>query len=169
MTSEGQAARRAAEERFPDRGPDEPETTYPPSGVRVLQRAAFVDGYLAAARRTPEPAVVEVHHHDIERHAASFTEGYETAVAQGLADDPTLARDWLAERDARMAARAAADALRRFANYLDGGTPRAWGFHHPCDPPGVRWEPSESERATMLNADLAREEAARIERDAPES
>lgn len=50
--------------------------------------------------------VIEVHHHDIEDHAASFNEGYEAAVAQHLADDPTTAQDWL---DARLtkAARAA--------------------------------------------------------------
>lgn len=55
---------------------------------------------------TNEPIVVEVHHHDIEKLAEWFNEGYETAVAQGLADDPTLAADWLAEHDREVAARA---------------------------------------------------------------
>lgn len=39
--------------------------------------------------------VIHVHHHDIEHHAASFNEGYEAAMAQHLADDPSLAEDWL--------------------------------------------------------------------------
>lgn len=35
---------------------------------------------------------------DMEAHATWFNEGYEAAVAQGLADDPTLAEDWLNEQ-----------------------------------------------------------------------
>jgi len=42
--------------------------------------------------------IVHVHHHDIEAHARSFNEGYEAAVTQGLADDPTLADDWFQEK-----------------------------------------------------------------------
>lgn len=42
--------------------------------------------------------VVEVHHYDIEKHAESFNEGYEAAMAQHLADHPTLAEDWLQEK-----------------------------------------------------------------------
>lgn len=34
-------------------------------------------------------------HRDIEDHARSFNEGYETAMAQHLADDPAAADDWL--------------------------------------------------------------------------
>jgi hypothetical protein len=41
---------------------------------------------------------VEVHHHDIEAHAKSFNEGYEAAMSQHLADDPSLAEDWLNEK-----------------------------------------------------------------------
>jgi len=33
-----------------------------------------------------EQAVLEVHHHDIEAHAASFNEGWDEAVKQGLAE-----------------------------------------------------------------------------------
>jgi len=50
--------------------------------------------------------LIHVHHHDIENHARSFNEGYETCMAQELADDPTTAQDWLDEkiREARAAA-----------------------------------------------------------------
>lgn len=43
-------------------------------------------------------SLVHVHHHDIEHHARSFNQGYEAAVTQGLADDPTLADDWFQEK-----------------------------------------------------------------------
>lgn len=69
---------------------------------------------------------------------------------------------WLAEHDAKVRA----EALREFATWLDGGTPRAWGFHHPCDPPDTGWEPNADDRAVMRNADYAREVAERIEREA---
>ncbi|GAB3176185.1 hypothetical protein GCM10027059_50680 [Myceligenerans halotolerans] len=72
------------------------------------------------------------------------------------------------DREARHALAAAwelveASALRNFADYLDGGTPRAWGYHHPCDEPGERWEPSSQERERMADADTARERADRLE------
>lgn len=35
---------------------------------------------------------------DMEAHIKSFNEGYEAAVTQGLADDPTLADDWFQEK-----------------------------------------------------------------------
>ena len=62
---------------------------------------------------------------DIEAHAAAYNEGFQEAVAQGLADDPSLAGDWLAtqkeqvrieEREAwiqRLAALCDDDWLRR--------------------------------------------------------
>lgn len=53
------------------------------------------------------PHVVWVHHADMEGHATSWNEGYEAAVAQGLADDPTLAQEWLEARDDRIRAEAA--------------------------------------------------------------
>lgn len=57
-----------------------------------------IDGFEEITRSALEAAephmLVHVHHHDIEHHARSFNEGYETAVTQGLADDPTLADDW---------------------------------------------------------------------------
>lgn len=46
---------------------------------------------------TTMPTVVHVHH-DTEAHIRSFNEGYEAAVTQGLADDPTLADDWFQEK-----------------------------------------------------------------------
>jgi len=66
---------------------------------------------------TSEPTIVHVHH-DTEAHARSFNEGYEAAITQGLADDPTLADDWLQTklREARVQAlREAAEELP----YLD--------------------------------------------------
>jgi hypothetical protein len=41
---------------------------------------------------------VHVHHHDMEQHARSFNEGYETAMAQHLAPDMGTATDWLEEQ-----------------------------------------------------------------------
>lgn len=50
----------------------------------------------------PEPVTgalcVLTEGNDAEAHAMWFNDGYETAVAQGLADDPTLAGDWLEEQ-----------------------------------------------------------------------
>ena len=59
-----------------------------------------------------------------------------------------------------------ADGMRSVADWIDGGTPRAYGFEHPCDPPGVRTEPSEKERELMGIADATREAASRIEEKA---
>lgn len=66
--------------------------------------------YEHVARASLEAAaphmLIHVHHHDIEHHARSFNEGYEAAVTQGLADDPSLADDWFQEkiREAKAAA-----------------------------------------------------------------
>ena len=46
------------------------------------------------------------------------------------------------------------------ATHLDGATPRAWGFHHPCDPPGERWEPSVKDRTLMEVSDFLRDREA---------
>lgn len=70
-----------------------------------------------ALGRVADAVVIHVAH-DTEAHARSFNEGYETAIAQGLADDPTLAQDWL---DAKLAD-AKAEALEQAARdlpYLD--------------------------------------------------
>ena len=67
---------------------------------------------------------------------------------------------------ARIKAEAYADGMRAVADWIDGGTPRAYGFEHPCDPPGVRTGPGDHEEALMGIADATREAAARIEKEA---
>lgn len=90
-----------------------PET---PENYRTL-RAALRDMKTLIDKEALEtsqntPAVVVHVHHDTEAHARSFNEGYERAVTQGLADDPTLADDWLQEklREARAKALEGVDA-----------------------------------------------------------
>lgn len=41
---------------------------------------------------------IMVHTCDSEAYAAAWNDGYESAVTQGLADDPTLADDWFQEK-----------------------------------------------------------------------
>lgn len=41
-------------------------------------------------------SVIEVHHHDIEKHAESFNEGYDEAQRQGIGDESS--RNWLTEK-----------------------------------------------------------------------
>ena len=67
---------------------------------------------------------------------------------------------------ARIKAEAYADGMRAVASWIDGGTPRAYGFEHPCDPPGTKTLPSDHEEALMGIADATREAAARIEKEA---
>lgn len=93
--------------------------TVPPPGW-WCSRAKGHEGPCAAR----EAAVLHVHHHDVENHAKSYNEGYQDAVTQGLADDPSLAADWLAEHDAAVLAavdtkEAAAKALEEAADALD--------------------------------------------------
>jgi hypothetical protein len=56
------------------------------------------DAFRAALEAAAPHMLIHVHHHDIEHHARSFNEGYEAAVTQGLADDPTLADDWFQDK-----------------------------------------------------------------------
>jgi hypothetical protein len=56
------------------------------------------DAFRAALEAAAPHMLIHVHHHDIEHHARSFNDGYEAAVTQGLADDPTLADDWFQEK-----------------------------------------------------------------------
>ena len=73
--------------------------------------------------------------------------------------------EWIArvKRDAKAEAW---DAFREsLAGHLNLATPRAWGFHHPCDPPGVRWEPTERDKALMDVADMLRKDTANPYRD----
>jgi hypothetical protein len=92
-----------------------PEDSAEEHAVRVadaLTAAGF--GPVKAAALTEALAkaeVIHVHHHDIEHHARSYNEGYDAAITQGLADDPTLADDWF---QGKLRA-AAAGALREAA------------------------------------------------------
>lgn len=73
--------------------------------------------------------LVHVHHHDIEAHARSFNEGYEAAVTQGLADDPSLADDWLQAKLREARAQALEDAVDDFSvnlTAMSGPRIRAW-------------------------------------------
>lgn len=63
--------------------------------------------------------LVTVHHHDIEHHARSFNEGYETAMAQELAEDPTIAQDWLDEKLTEAKAEALEDAAEAWQVRMD--------------------------------------------------
>jgi hypothetical protein len=79
------------------------------------------------------PQLIEVHHHDLEAHAASFNEGYEAAMTQGLADDPSLAEDWLAAHDAEKDAAVARltgerDTAQAEAELLNGRLDRVIDF-----------------------------------------
>lgn len=58
--------------------------------------------------------VIHVHHHDIEHHALSFNEGYEAAVTQGLANDPSLADDWFQDKIREAKAQALEEAVAAF-------------------------------------------------------
>lgn len=58
------------------------------------------------------------------------------------------------------------EGMRSTANWLDGGTPRAYGFQHPCDPPHMRTQPTERELRLMYAVDAIREAADRIENGA---
>lgn len=46
--------------------------------------------------------------------------------------------------------------LSDFADWLEGGTPRAWGFENPCAP-GVRWDPTHEEQKVMDAVDVIRD------------
>jgi hypothetical protein len=57
------------------------------------------EAMLTAAGYGPAGATAVIHvAHDTEAHARSYNEGYDAAVTQGLADDPTLADDWLQDK-----------------------------------------------------------------------
>ena len=90
---------------------------------------------------------------------ATFRGVYGQMCAEWCRDDA------LAEFD-RLIAKVYADGMRSVADWIDGGTPRAYGFEHPCDPPGVRTDPGKEERELMGIADATREAASRIEEKA---
>jgi hypothetical protein len=62
------------------------------TAVTVMRHiGAQLAGMLAAD--PAGPAVIEIHHHDVENHAASFNEGYDEAQRHGIGG--TESRDWL--------------------------------------------------------------------------
>jgi hypothetical protein len=58
--------------------------------------------------------IITVHHHDLEDHAASFNDGYESAMAQHLSTHPTTAQDWLDAHNAEVRAAALEEASEAF-------------------------------------------------------
>lgn len=95
--------------------------------VSDLQMPQTKERYLEDARNALQAAaphmLIPVHHHDIEHHAGSFNEGYEVAVTQGLADDPTLADDWFQGKLREARAEALAQAAHAWDEVSDQ-TPR---------------------------------------------
>lgn len=67
---------------------------------------------------------------------------------------------WAAEMERKSGAKA----LRDFAEYLEGGTPKAWQYEHPCDP-GVFWEPSNDDQLVLSIAKTAQDQAVWIEKN----
>lgn len=114
-------------------------SVYLPEGPVVVsgetfRLAAATDRFwpLVRAANRPAPQVDEgdEHHHDIEAHAASFVEGFEAAVAQGLASSPEFSSEWLAERDREVAS----GALREAADAeFSGNVGDTWDGLHPHD------------------------------------
>lgn len=94
------------------------EVTEPVTGAAPEPDLVDVGEALKVALRAG--AVVHVHHHDIERHAEWFNEGYETAVTQGLADDPTKAEEWLERHDAELLATHLTEIAERYRNNASG-------------------------------------------------
>lgn len=94
-------------EVFPSCGSGSAFEVRPPCSLDAFDPDAW---HSPSSWRQAEPVVVVEHHMDIEAHASSFSEGFETAVAQGLADDPALAAEWLAQHDREVASRALLEA-----------------------------------------------------------
>lgn len=70
----------------------------PLKDMNLLDREHALGEARAALEAAAPYMLIHVHHHDIEKRAEHFNEGYEAAVSQGLADDPSLADDWLQEK-----------------------------------------------------------------------
>lgn len=73
---------------------------------------------------------------------------------------------WLDRERAEARREGQAEGMRSTASWLEGGTPRAYGFQHPCDPPHMRTQPTERELRLMYAVDAIREAADRIENGA---
>lgn len=92
--------------------------------------------------------VIRVHHHDIEAHAASFNDGYDTAMAQDLAADPALAADWLEAHDAGVKVRV-----------LNQAAADARAMHDPVAPECEEWALWLEARAARVDADALADDA----------
>ena len=93
-----------------------------------------------------------------EHVARSWHEGADHA-AETPFGGPLCNCDQVAGRIIPMLREVEVAALRSVADWLDGGTPRAFNFQHPCDPPGTRWEPTMAEETVMLTVDAIRDVA----------
>lgn len=101
---------------------------------RIHRAEVFADA-LTAAGYGPVQAVAVIHvAHDAEAHARSFNEGYETAMAQELADDPTTAQDWLDAKLKAAGAQALRDAADDFEDNMGVGEFDEWARRD-----GKRW------------------------------
>ena len=94
-----------------------------------------------------------------ERVARAWHEGSDHAADGVPFGGPLCNCDQVAGRIIPILREAEVAALRSVADWLDGGTPRAFNFQHPCDPPGTRWEPTAAEEAVMRTVDAIRDVA----------
>lgn len=95
------------------------------------------------------------------------TDEVRSEYADGAGEYRDIAEGWFdrwLDRERTIARREGqAEGMRSTANWLEGGTPRAYGFQHPCDPPHMRTQPTERELRLMYAVDAIREAADRIE------
>lgn len=68
---------------------------------------------------------------------------------------------WLEAHDREVAAQA----LEEVADWIEGGSPRSWGYEHPCHP-GERWEPTEVEKQAEVIVDALRGRARSLREEA---
>lgn len=128
--------------------------------IQVAEGVDVVGGVLAMVLEEPTPPIepatgvlcMLTEGNDMEAHATWFNDGFSTAVAQGLADDPALASDWLDEQreDAALAAlvelvlsvrpegevpflRQATNAVARHMGYSDDEIAAVDAFQHGPD------------------------------------
>lgn len=119
-----------------------------PQWMHQPEGAAFSDSMTAycqmtmAAEPVPEGEIqtpcVLTDRNDMEAYAEAFNDGFELAVAQGLADDPVKADEWLAEHDERVRQtvirdlRSGPENLRHTLDALPPSAARA-SEHRTCD------------------------------------
>lgn len=96
--------------------PTEPEHVELARLIMGRTTTAAIKGIMAAGyRKQPQPNIT-ITPCDPEAYARGYNAGFEEAITQGLADDPTLADDWLQSR----LREAKAEALREAAAELSG-------------------------------------------------